>query len=114
MNNWKNKLHVYGQPYCHDDLWVVGDEQGLLALRDALNEVLSGRKDLACGQSMTADGEGFDILVWKRPSEDLDSMLLPYVDWELNGLPDESENDKHPVRQVDLDEYRHVKGLTYK
>ncbi|RPF49532.1 hypothetical protein EDD75_0348 [Thermodesulfitimonas autotrophica] len=54
-------LHIYAQTSHHDDAFIVGNRQGLLALRRAIDAALES------GQSkdsvFVSDGEGFDVYV---------------------------------------------------
>lgn len=94
-------LHVYSQEAWHNDLMVVGNLDGLTALRDAVDNAIElaklrtgieQRQDVVVrttGEAMTSDGEGFDIRVlldnrpWYDTSIDSSGKLvwdycLPY------------------------------------
>jgi hypothetical protein len=86
-------LHVYGQPAQHDEVYLVGDHAGLIHLRDAL--VLALRDGVGTGVAMSADGEGYDLIVIRCDSQAYwEHLRLPYTaDWLI-----ERERDKaHPA-----------------
>jgi hypothetical protein len=87
------RLHIYGQQAHHDELYIVGDHAGLIYLRDALVRAL--RDGVGTGVVMTADGEGYELIVVRcdRPAG-WERLRLPYTaDWLV-----ERERDKvHPA-----------------
>ncbi len=76
----ENTLHVYGQKDRHDDVFVIGNVEGLKRLRDALNSVLSGSKNEAKETSFAQDGEGFNVYVKRVFGDELEKAHLPYAD----------------------------------
>lgn len=60
-------LNIYGQPYWHADARIIGNREGLLDLRDAINRALrSTPPDYAdrTGEALFAsDGEGYTVMV---------------------------------------------------
>lgn len=70
----ENELHAYSQDSWHDDLVVAGDEEGLKALRNAIDEALQEGH----GQSgvFVNDGEGYRALVLRK--DNLDDLPVPY------------------------------------
>lgn len=56
-----NLLHVYAQGQWHGDAWLVGDREGLTALRDAVDRALTDGS-AAC-EAFVDDGEGYAVLV---------------------------------------------------
>lgn len=54
-------IHVYAQECWHDDAYIVANEEGLLALKKAVDEALEKGKGDAF--VYTADGEEFTLLV---------------------------------------------------
>ena len=76
-------LHVYEHYAHHDDVWIVGNVDGLLALRNAVDAALHHVDGVGHADVMVSDGEGFAVNVvcddsdwqgdtWQR-------LLLPYT-----------------------------------
>lgn len=59
-------LHVYGQAAWHDDVYIVGNRQALLALKRAIEDALTGQKGVL--NAMTNDGEGYSVIVLNLPN----------------------------------------------
>ena len=85
-------LHVWGQSYEHQPLLIVGNRDGLLALRGAIDVALDAPLDDA-GQAivkgpgdgpMCRDGEHYDVVVWRDDSDwqvgRWQGRGFPYVD----------------------------------
>jgi len=76
-------LHVYEHYAHHDDVWLVGNVDGLLALRNAIDRVLNTPDKAACAEVMAADGEGYAVQVicedtpWQ--GERWPHLFLPYT-----------------------------------
>lgn len=91
-------LHLYPQPWFHEDAVIVGNRDGLLALQEAIDQALATGK--ASVTVEPSDGEGNDLLVllldadWQSPG--WQNLRLPYTD--------EIASDKRPdtVDPVDL------------
>jgi hypothetical protein len=92
-NSPRGRLHVYGQPAHHDELYLVGDHAGLIHLRDALVRAL--RDGVGTGVAMSADGEGYDLIVIRCDRQaDWERLRLPYTaDW----LGEHERSKAHPV-----------------
>ena len=76
-------LHVHAQLAWHDDAVLVGNEEGLRALREAITEALeSGEGGHA--NVTAADGEGYQVVVKLRSADfgarAWDDARLPYTD----------------------------------
>jgi hypothetical protein len=80
-------LHIYGQGYWHDDVWLQGSRAGLKALRDAIDRCLAESAS-ARSLAITADGEGYNVVIDVRSLEALDRQPLPYIDPIAGGPPD--------------------------
>lgn len=76
MSEHVGTLHLHAQSFPHDEAWVVGDRDGLQALRDAIDAALSGHPSAA--RSFAADGEGFVSIV--VCAEMGSNPLLPYAE----------------------------------
>lgn len=80
-------LHIYPQTYHHTEAMVVGNRQGLLALREAIDRALEGegeQKVARVSQDVfVMDGEGYTAWVvrqdqdWQSPAW-LD-LAMPYT-----------------------------------
>lgn len=85
-------LNVYGQTMGHDELWILGNREGLTALRDALNRTLNNKPvdDLTYTSVETevTDGESFNTIIvcQDKPLQDKawDDLHLPYVDYNAS------------------------------
>lgn len=63
-------LHIYGQYSHHDEVIIIGNTEGLMALHKVLGEAIcngSGSTPLK-GELMVSDGEGYQILVIREDS----------------------------------------------
>lgn len=86
-------LHVYGQEGPHDDVVILGNRDGLTALRDTINRVLVGTKAqgvaLSVGprEPMTSDGEGFGLVVMRDDTEWQEAT------WQAYALPYTNEDE---------------------
>ena len=78
MNSYDAMLHIYGQAVWHDAARLVGTRTGLEALQEAIRQVL--RDGAGTTESMTADGEGYDITVRCVTVEAVEQEPLPYTD----------------------------------
>lgn len=83
-----NRLHIYGQTLWHDHAFIVGDTTALIALRDAIDAALEAGTAATETTSFTADGEGYEIKVYREEEEEYwDKSLLPYTDETLYSPP---------------------------
>jgi len=73
-------LHVDGQDHEHTDAHLVANTQGLLLLREAIDQALAGRFGKATVQA--ADGEGYTLNVMHHEIERMGRLQLPYAGWE--------------------------------
>ena len=69
-------LHLYAQYSHHDDAQIMGDRESLIALREAIDEVINQEYTIAI-PVFTNDGEGYHVHV--TCLDCLDSLLLPYT-----------------------------------
>lgn len=66
-------LHVYGQQVEHDDVVIVGNNEGLVALRNAIDDVLKNQdEDITNASHFANDGEGYDTIIVRndKPASD--------------------------------------------
>lgn len=77
VSKYTKVLHVFSQYSWHDDLMIVGDKEGLIALREAIDKAIKGK----WGQSRATvnDGEEFGIMVGQLHSTEVDDFQTPYV-----------------------------------
>ena len=80
----KELLHVYGQPFEHSPVVIVGDRAALTHLRDAIAETLDSNADEVVAASKpcyVSDGEGFITYVFRiSESMDTNKMCVPYTE----------------------------------
>jgi hypothetical protein len=98
-------LHLYGQEAWHDEAFVIGNREGLLALRALIDEALTtGRaksKETSEEQIWVSDGEGYTINIifedgdWD--SEFWNRIAMPYSEDYASGG---EENTIYPWRIV--------------
>ncbi|RJX18213.1 MAG: hypothetical protein C4570_07170 [Ammonifex sp.] len=77
-------LHVHAQLVPHDEAFIVGNREGLLALRKAIDAALEGGRGEA--EAFVSDGEGFSAYVILQEgdlwSSEWIKAVVPYVkDW---------------------------------
>jgi hypothetical protein len=94
-----NILHLYAQAFQHQEAWVVGTKESLIALRDTINQVLESGEPKAVS-AYTNDGEGYRVLVWGVSDDTVKDLRTPYVD------PMGSQSGKGPFQIIDLETYR--------
>lgn len=56
-------LHVYGQGAHHDEVFIVGNLEGLGKLYDALDSIINGPNEQAGCEVTTSDGEWYETLI---------------------------------------------------
>lgn len=77
-------LHVHGPASWHGTVLVVGNRNGLLVLRDAVDEALASPALRGSTTAMASDGEGYGVEVtlvdeaWTHPA--WETAPLPYHD----------------------------------
>lgn len=73
-------VHVYGQESWHEEAFIVADEKGLHALREAIDRALAAGHEVVT--VAPADGEMFSLHVVRRGTDSMDRLTLPYSRWE--------------------------------
>lgn len=98
-------LHIYSQEAWHDDAFIVGNTEGLKALRDAINQALkrqSNRSQSVSGPVSVSDGEYYTTVIVKIDTdwqeEEWRELAVPYT-WEH--AKERNEKAKHPHDYVD-------------
>ncbi len=73
-------LHLYGQGYYHDEVYIVGSRASLISLKKAIEDALETGRGSA--EFFTADGEGYDLNILAREdqweSEFWTNLAFPY------------------------------------
>ncbi len=76
----KDTLHVFGQEWPHDDVYIVGDEESLLRLKESIELLLSKKNkkptDIVWSTHFPNDGEGYRLYVILK--EDMENIIIPY------------------------------------
>lgn len=77
-------LHVYGQDHEHEDVFVVGNTEGLQALRDAIDRALAKQDNVDADLVFAGDGEGYMVFAIVNNAEwdeaRWQKLALPYSD----------------------------------
>ena len=75
-------VHLYGQSRPRDKAFIVGTFEGLLQLREAINQALRQPSGLIHATSaFVSDGEGYTLSVICAADERMHDYIIPYV-WE--------------------------------
>lgn len=75
-------VHLYAQYAHHMEAYIMGDEQGLIALRDAINEAICPGKIKSEVEVFCNDGEGYTIYVKLVPDvfhANTNRLPVPYT-----------------------------------
>ena len=100
-------LHLHAQPESHMEAWVVGNREGLMALRKALDEALeSDERSASTEEVFAADNEGFKVLVVVSSAEEVDrkDVAFPYT----SHIYYEKVGRKHPMSLIGPSRYREL------
>jgi hypothetical protein len=76
MNDDFPVVHLWSPEYFHDDSYVVGNYEGLMKLRNAIDKAIkegNGKEEV-----FISDGEGYDLNVIR--SDNIDHIAVPYLD----------------------------------
>ena len=71
-------LAIYAQPAWHDDAIILGDREGLAALRAAIDAALATGYGTA--DTFVQDGEGYTLHVAMGSYTELEPVCTPYMD----------------------------------
>ena len=72
-------VHIHAQHSHHMEAVVLGNEKGLIALRDAINEAIYPGKEKAEVEVFCNDGEGYTIYVKMINDNKIDNLPVPYT-----------------------------------
>ena len=95
-----NILHIYAQDSWHQEAFIVGNEEGLLELRNALDLALKSKQGIA--NVFPTDGEGYEayvLLVGDDEEDKFHQLKLPYIGKNMDQgtvFDDENVNIYHP------------------
>jgi hypothetical protein len=92
-----NTLHIYAQSQPHSESYIVGNNESLKLLRDAIDKALSDRHG-SVNAIYCQDGEQYSVIVINSNRNDL---LLPYDDFMFR-----TSLGIHPYKLLTQDEYR--------
>ena len=94
------ELHVYASEAPHEEVWVVGNATGLLALKEAITRALHDGS--AGADAHTNDGEGYKVLVVRAPG------LVPFesINTPYNGEYVGHRN--HPITMLGVERYKEL------
>jgi hypothetical protein len=95
-------LHIHAQQAPHDEAFIVGNRQGLLALRRAIDAALESGKGEAL--AFVSDGEGFDVQVILQEG-DLQSpgWIAAAVPYTAEWATENRESAVWPHSQIEKD-----------
>lgn len=90
-------LHIYSQPWYHQEARIIGTRKGLEKLRDQLDEVLKYNCIHPGGITTNEnyfvnDGEGYELEIEVIPAKDIDNEPEPYTD--IEACPGSFLNDR--------------------
>lgn len=83
-----NALHLYAQDSWHMEAFIVGNKEGLIALREAIDEALQSETGQAVAHVFPTDGEGYEahiIRIGEEEEEKFHRLQLPYTGKSFNG-----------------------------
>lgn len=104
-------LHFYGQHQPHREAWVCGNKEGLIALRDILDEAINkcSGSCVAQGASIeltSSDGEEYKALALCFSDSYMDKLTLPYINESYLPVSDKLV----PFQLIGRDLYRKLMG----
>lgn len=80
LEEWANEpwMHIHAQYIWHGDATISGTRVALMGLRDAIDKCLSTGME-SRSIAITADGEGYSVVVNIRDLASLEKDSLPYT-----------------------------------
>ena len=75
----ENLLHVIGQNEPHDDVYIVGTEEGLKRLRNAIDSALSKPGKPMYESVMCDDGEGYRTIIRRVSGQKMSNAPFGYT-----------------------------------
>ncbi|MCY7500445.1 hypothetical protein [Bacillus pumilus] len=88
----KDKIcHIYAQKSWHMDSYIIGNREGLIELKSAIDQAL--KSNVGQAELFPSDLEDYTTYVaLVNDKEELDSLIMPYIDED-----NDDENLIHPV-----------------
>ncbi len=97
-----NNVHVYSNWCQHSDAWIAGEEEGLRALRDAIDKALASGTVATAVEAQANDGESYNLFVVKLPPETFGTLSPTYQDPTART---ESPTYRHPFECIPRELY---------
>lgn len=72
-----NILHIYGQGFWSDEVFLYGNRESFVEIRDMLNAILHSN-DQASFMAHTNDGECFQVTAKILNKQKLNDLKIPY------------------------------------
>lgn len=90
-------IHIFPQHQWHDESFIMGEPQDLLALADAIQRAVAMHGDPSKPpaqkvETYTNDGEGYNIFVVPMSKDEMNNLSLPY---RLPGLEKQPGTPPH-------------------
>jgi hypothetical protein len=102
-------IHIYGQAYNHSDAFIIGNEEGLIALADALDMVSAHwNDDTIAVNAFACDGEGYKIIIKRTDDKEMEQLELPYTETYQSDY--DNIDGKSPVEFIGVDAYKKLFG----
>lgn len=73
-------VHLYGQEMWHCEAFILGNAEGLRALRDAIDRALAAPGQPQAFEPFVRDGEGYALAIACLDDETMGRAALPYHD----------------------------------
>lgn len=73
-------LHIIAQPMSHDEAFIVGTEEGLTRLRNAIDLAIKHKAETHQAALISNDGEGYWGMVRCATEDQMDEIPLGYTE----------------------------------
>lgn len=97
-------LHIHAQKAHHDDAFIVGSREGLLAMREAIDLALDDCT--AAAEVSVGDGEGYHVLIMLIDTDEHgfpdDDASVPYM---ADHAAENRDGAVFPWDRIDPEEY---------
>lgn len=80
-------LHIYGQGGWHDDVFIAGEEEDLIVLRDLIDKAIKSKRAQVSTELFAKDGESYSVYMRTVTSSEAERLMLPYTDEYAQELP---------------------------
>ena len=102
---WCSDIIVVPQGEHHDDALIIGDLDALTALRDAIDRAIESGQSMVRPVAMSPDGEAYELVVIKLPTEDVRSLPTTYTAYYLRTGRSVYENQKVELAMKALEQF---------